>query len=819
MSSRILLRTAASLAAPLAFAALAAVIVTRLNDGEFPREVFALQTRQLIERAKLVRSAARPDYQAEVLAKLPANPTTGVFYRLDDLLASAQVVEANLGNESPGRRDVAFAFEFDGEPGLRAEAGTTASLAGGRLRVTHRAGGHLRNAQPIAIAKDGIGSIEVRMRADRGKRLRLAWSSEADPEKALKHKVDTPLVADGEFHTYSINGRTALRRGLSRGDQIRSFFVVVSDAAEANVEVEYIRFLTKQSRYADAPRGVLYESVGAETRRALYMLPAQTIEYALAVPEQRPRLAFGTAAIAPEGGTLSLRVEVVDEDRAQVIYESSIGESSSWNDEKISLAPWAGRLVRLRLGVVGSRAGAALWSNPIVYARPTKPFRAIVMLEDTLRADHLSTHGYTRATSPFRDQLMREHGVVLLYATSQATKTRPSVPSMMTSLLPSTTGVWTFADTLREEYLTLAEVMRSQGFATASFVQNGNAGPYAGLHQGFEAAFDAELIGSKTDEILAGAILWDWIERNRDRNFILYLHLIDPHGPFDPPERFRDWYAQLAPGDDRQRFEPDLDASWVEEPTKTGREALYDGEIRRNDDDLEEFFGRLRAEGLFDHTAFVLVSDHGEHFGEHGLFEHRPPGTLQVTHVPLSIVYPERFGGGQRVDTSVQLMDVMPTLLELAEIDIEPIVMQGDSLVGLIEGDEPRRWRDRVTVSEEVVFRERTEPKSYTGRNVQGSLFFRDWHLIASSEFQGWGGWIPASLSLRVYDFRNDPQEQAALLRFVPDFDLRSAYVSLLGELQATSIEAGEQWVSKEEQAYRFDADVLDQLEELGYAE
>jgi choline-sulfatase len=128
---------------------------------------------------------------------------------------------------------------------------------------------------------------------------------------------------------------------------------------------------------------------------------------------------------------------------------------------------------------------------------------------------------------------MRARGVQFDWAFSQATKTRPSVPALMTSLYPTATGVWHRSDMLSERHLTLAEIMRSQGFVTASFLQNGNAGPYAGLHQGFSELYDERIMGNASEEIF-GERVFSWLEDHRDQNFFLYLHPLDPHAPYDP---------------------------------------------------------------------------------------------------------------------------------------------------------------------------------------------------------------------------------------------------------------------------------------------
>ena len=154
----------------------------------------------------------------------------------------------------------------------------------------------------------------------------------------------------------------------------------------------------------------------------------------------------------------------------------------------------------------------ALWSNPRIRSAPKDRLNVVVILEDALRADYLSTYGYERDTSPNKTAVMAKQGVVFEHAFSQATKTRPSVPSIFTGLYPTATGVWHFSDVLSERYLTLAEIMSNQGFVTASFIQNGNAGVYAGLHQGFDVLRDTNLMGKATENVLGGSV-FEWMQQ------------------------------------------------------------------------------------------------------------------------------------------------------------------------------------------------------------------------------------------------------------------------------------------------------------------
>ncbi len=293
---------------------------------------------------------------------------------------------------------------------------------------------------------------------------------------------------------------------------------------------------------------------------------------------------------------------------------------------------------------------------------------------------------------------------------------------------------------------------------------------------------------------------------------------MDPHGPYDARPPYDEWAALGESGTDALEFNPLFDPERIKQPTKWGREALYDGEIRRNDAALEGFVDRLRRADLFDDTALVLLSDHGEHFGEHGVWDHRPPGTRQVTHVPLMLVYPKRFRGGQHFDQAVQLMDVMPTILELAGIQPGEIVMQGDSLVGLIEAPDSIYWRDRVVVSEEPMALDRAHPGDNKGLRVFGSFFYRDLHLIASRAFWPRRKIIPESLRLRVYAYRDDPQELDRLLRYWPDLWLRYQYTAGMNKLRETNQETWSRFTSDGHgQNVRYDPGVLDRLRALGY--
>jgi hypothetical protein len=435
---------------------------------------------RLLERATKISERARPEYAELALATLPPNPLNGSFYRFDDHLHEAKIIEEPVGVAmDDGAILHAFEFENGAAPGLVASNGADApTVEQGWLKVSAGEGDddYLTNAEPMAVPADDIGDVLIRLRAGEDALIRLAWSKEEQREQTWRHRLDVSFVGDRQFHTYVINGREALRRGLLPGDKLAR---IALGPAGTDIEVDFIRFLSKRSRFLQTASGVLYETLGAEMRKVLYMLPNQTLEWAVDVPPGSAVLEFGNGVLL-DGAPNTFEVRLISGEEAISLHKQTLDQASGWRDFRYDLSPWAGQKIRLRLLVTGDPENVAFWSNPILHSAPKKPFNVVIVLEDALRADYLSAHGYQLDTSPNKTRLMKDRGIQFDWAISQATKTRPSVPALMTSLYPTATGVWHFSDMLSERHLTLAEIMRSQGFATASFIQNGNAGPTPG---------------------------------------------------------------------------------------------------------------------------------------------------------------------------------------------------------------------------------------------------------------------------------------------------------------------------------------------------
>lgn len=805
----------------------ASVGTTAEGSGDTQLERFRSRAMERLEaNADLAAQLAHFD-ETEALADLGVHGANGFVVRLDDALSEARIV-GDL--ERPDRLVPRTDF-----PALELRPGSSAfTQDDGVLRIDYRKGDVLTTDGPIDVPIEEVDALELRLKTNRIRRLEWAWSAEADAtlgkrESASVAILDIDTTPDGEFHTYRIHLRDLLRKRVPRGGRLRRVWLRPSLEQDDEIEIAAVRWVSVYERYAAAAAGVSNEEVALERRRVLFSGAGTSIEYDLPLPSVPARLIAGLA-ILDENFPVRFVIEIDHGGQTTTLVERAILDRSRWGEIDLPLDRWAGKRVRLRLRGEGAPGAVGFWSSPTVLTARREPVHVIVLLQDTLRADHLSAYGYERETSPALDAYARK-GAVFEFGYSQATKTRPSVPSLMTGLFPTTTGVWDFTQRLHERHVTLAEVLRGQGFATAAFVPNGNAGPFSGIDQGFDHLFmdyPPEAVGenarhrernvygvSPSTEDVIGPTLDRWLDRHADRNTFLYVHVIDPHGPYDPPAPHETWYRRLSDVErpesiDRVRHDP----SWIDRPTRSGRRALYDGEIRNNDDAISRFLKRLDASGRLDDTLMVFVSDHGEHLGEHDLWEHHPPGFVQVLHVPIIFGWPGRVSPGQRIRAAAGLVDVMPTILELLEIPTHGLPIQGRSWASTLRGGGQAPTVDGIVVSDEVIGRAADDPRPW------GSVFFEGLHVMSSIRLEGDGRRVDANPEegdkVRVFDVRSDPKESTALE--TPGAEaLALEAMAFLAEFQAGNQEIGRLLVGTDGQTIQLDPEIQARLRAMGY--
>jgi arylsulfatase A-like enzyme len=328
-------------------------------------------------------------------------------------------------------------------------------------------------------------------------------------------------------------------------------------------------------------------------------------------------------------------------------------------------------------------------------------WNVILVSIDSLRADHLGSYGYGRDTSPNIDALAAE-GVLFERATAQAPWTLPSHASMLTSLYSRTHQADDPRKRLPGTQPTLASTLRESGHSTHAIVSGTFMWAHFGLAKGFDS-YDDSIIQSShqaNHEAITSPEIHQRVRGLLDREeepFFFFLHYWDVHYDFVPPPPYDTLFDPDYEGSiDSSQFiqnpaiRPEMDPRDLQHVI-----ALYDGEVAWVDSWLGKLVNELKERGLYDRTVIVLTSDHGDEFFEHGEKGHQHSLYEELLHVPLIIRIPG-LAEGKRIAERVELIDIMPTLLELTGAPAAP-GMQGRSLLPLIRG-EP--WVARASFAE-----------------------------------------------------------------------------------------------------------------------
>jgi arylsulfatase A-like enzyme/Flp pilus assembly protein TadD len=350
-------------------------------------------------------------------------------------------------------------------------------------------------------------------------------------------------------------------------------------------------------------------------------------------------------------------------------------------------------------------------------AADERPNLAVLLITiDTLRPDHLGCYGYAAIRTPNIDQLARE-GVRFSQAYTPVPITLPAHASLMTGEFPLANGMHDFGgNKLPSGTVTLAKLLHDNGYTTAAFIGSAVLDSRFGLNQGFATYFDhfefgpleevhLDAIERRGDRVTDEALRW--LKHNPTHPVFLWVHLYDPHAPYNPPEPYASRY----------------------------RDHPYDGEIAFADAQVGRLVAALKQQGLYDKSLIVLVSDHGESLGEHGERTHGFFIYNSTLHVPLIVKMP---GAVPRVvQDEVSLVDVMPTVLQALKIRIPPSV-QGRSLLS------PALGRPAETTSN--LYAESYPPLLHFGWNRLRSLQSRGLKYIETTRPE-------------LYDTRTDPGE------------------------------------------------------------
>ncbi len=391
----------------------------------------------------------------------------------------------------------------------------------------------------------------------------------------------------------------------------------------------------------------------------------------------------------------------------------------------------------------------------------------ILISADSLRADALSCYSARGAPTPHIDRLAAE-SALFRHAYSSASWTLPATASLLTGLPTLAHRVFWMETRLPEEIPTVADLMAAAGYATAAVTENPVLDPRLNLYKGFHEyahlpkawPWEGDAAGRQllalvapsryyrggTDAVTGAATRW--LERNRDRDFFLWVHYFDPHVPYSPPERFLppgpappsignsfDQHVEVLSG---TRFLRAEERAWVRK--------LYLGEVRYLDEQVGILVDSLRRLGIYDDALVVLTSDHGEEFWDHGAYQHGHSMYEEVIAVPLLVKFPgarPRGSYSQRVSTQF----VMPTVLDACGITTRQSCYAAPSLARVAAGQVKADERGPLLQAGSCYFEE-----------LEAVIFDGGYKLIRRRE----------SGREELFDLRSDPAETRSLVAVSP---------------------------------------------------
>jgi len=479
---------------------------------------------------------------------------------------------------------------------------------------------------------------------------------------------------------------------------------------------------------------------------------------------------------------------------------------------KVSLTDFAGKKIKLIFQtenisetetVAAQNLPLSFWENPIIYRTGQENDLKIILISlDTLRQDHLGSYGYARATSPNLDKLVKD-SVIFNNVYAQSSWTLPSHMSMLFGLNSASHQVYYNNQKIDSSLPSVATFLKKAGFSTYAFTGGGYVSSIYGFAKGFDW-YDEPVGGRKAPLGLNEAeslftFTSDWLEKNKDKPFFLFLHTFQIHGPYVCPSPWNEMFLPENAAWDKLALRNFLDQNGEDYPfSPEEREniiALYDGEIRYTDEVLiKPLINRLKDLGIYDNTMLIITSDHGEEFQDHGGWLHGRNLYNELIKVPLIIKFPSSLNKGKIVDPKCSIIDLVPTILENAGIKYRKDMFDGASLNSLISGVEDS---DRIFISD-LAHKDIPDPCPAiiaTNKNQLKFIFTKSKDGIKRVE---------------AYDLQRDAREKHNVFRKADK--LRAEVYKYLEEYYQLKSK-----VKRSQQNIRMDKELEEKLKALGY--
>lgn len=487
--------------------------------------------------------------------------------------------------------------------------------------------------------------------------------------------------------------------------------------------------VTVEAVNATAARPWLVD-VGGEVRPSHLSQVGVPFSMSIENPDGTRELRFGIGGVTEGSLEGVVQIDLEDDGKIEDLGRFPILlENNSWGDITVRLPRNFRAMARADLSAVfttpsleetSDQVTVIAWGNPRLVAQVPErepPPNIVLISLDTLRADHMSLHGYPRSTTPFLESFAKRSAVTFENVVAQAPWTLPSHASLFTGSDAFRHGT-NHDQGIASSHLLMAEILRASGYSTLAVTGGGFLHPRYGFAQGFDSYKYWKNRSVTEDELERGVeSVLQLMDSREPSPFFLFFHTYEVHAPFrarapyfetfwdrempanlsyattkslrpGPSEGFhgkRKMYFVFNDGEDE--WDELVGTELADLPV-----ALYDSGVAYTDDQIRALLRGLEDRGLLENSIVVVTSDHGEALGEHGLAGH-PFLYDDNLMVPLVIALPDRRFSGQRVSAQVRLIDALPTVLELAGLQASE-ESDGRSLVNLMAAGPEAESRD-----------------------------------------------------------------------------------------------------------------------------
>ncbi len=676
-----------------------------------------------------------PPTKSEGESPKPAStPASALGFRALNAIADLRIDQGLLAGNISGSEPV---LQF----ALRENRGGAETVKFVEVRM------NVSGAKHVWLRPEGSASVEAP--------ALLSWAS---PTNAWETSV---AVEENKLQTYRFEVKSNPSSGSGHGappppgvghdapvqkpGDLRHFFLTFRECKSAKFTIESVRFVSEKEEKLKEASGQQWAGLGDIFHAALGAKTPEIIRIPVRELPKAARLdvAIGTKEDAPVKFTVMISNRDQSKESAPaVVFERTVTIPNRWQTVRIDLKAYEGKSILVEFALAGEKKGLwGHWGSPTIRSQSAtpssvaqagatgkrRPRGVIFLLSDTLRKDHLNIYGYPRETVVHLKKLA-DQGVAFSHAISQGTWTKVSVPSIMTSLYPLSSGVLDMEHALPASAKTLAEIFRDEGYSTVAYSSVAFTGKMNNMHQGYDELHESSSVSDNEYRAKSARHYVDrlipWIKEHKDAPFFAFLHVFDPHSPFRPRPPYDTIWGAPGAKDRLAELEADMRKHKVgtspvdnlphkEEYLKTGNDPeellkiykdWYDGSIRGMDAEIGRLLEALREMGLDQDTLLVWTSDHGEEFWEHGKLFHGQSVYGELNQVPLVFHWPNspQIRKGAMVEQQIESIDIMPTILELLGIP-GPTTMQGRSLVALLNGSGTTTWAERPALTQTMV--------------------------------------------------------------------------------------------------------------------